>query len=317
MKCPRCSKSTLFDVQVCAKCGYDFHPAGGAGSAGQQPQRQDAGDATQPPRHCSQCGSGLHDSARFCTQCGTAVLTAPAIATDAANPLHSDPAVDSGKAQLPASPQSSNILHARISGWFLLAMLLVAALAVYGYFSLEYSRSSRELLQRLLRRDTTASLTVRSVAFEDWYLVSEARHGTAIVDVANKGAFELKFSSISKSGESLEVQVRGIDMLTSGLRMALAEEAAPAALPSASADALPSASQPGFGITMRAYEKLTDGMSYSDVVTMIGIEGKEQSSSNLGGEQTRIMSWQSKSFSVITIVFINGKLASKSQFGLE
>lgn len=72
------------------------------------------------------------------------------------------------------------------------------------------------------------------------------------------------------------------------------------------------------GITMAEYNKLKDGMSYQQVVNIIGGEGKLGTSSSYQGYTVKGYSWSGETNpnAFATIVFSNGKLSAKTQIGL-
>jgi predicted RNA-binding Zn-ribbon protein involved in translation (DUF1610 family) len=72
------------------------------------------------------------------------------------------------------------------------------------------------------------------------------------------------------------------------------------------------------------YDRIRDGMSYSEVVGIIGSRGTELSSSRLEGIQgvmpsitTKMYSWQNPNATNMTAMFQNDRLISKAQFGLR
>ena len=77
------------------------------------------------------------------------------------------------------------------------------------------------------------------------------------------------------------------------------------------------ASQPASGVTMANFQRLETGMSYPEVVTILGQSGEEMSRSELAGYTTVMYSWKKGAFgSNMNAMFQNGKLISKAQFGL-
>lgn len=70
------------------------------------------------------------------------------------------------------------------------------------------------------------------------------------------------------------------------------------------------------GVTAAAFKTLTDGMLYSDVVAVLGGEGKLQSESTIADITTRMYEWKTASGSM-TAMFQNDKLESKWQYGLK
>lgn len=70
-------------------------------------------------------------------------------------------------------------------------------------------------------------------------------------------------------------------------------------------------------VTMEEYKKIKNGMSYEEVVEIIGFEGTEMSSNELAGIKTIMYSWQNADGSNMNAMFQNNKLNSKAQFGLK
>lgn len=71
------------------------------------------------------------------------------------------------------------------------------------------------------------------------------------------------------------------------------------------------------GVTKEGYESIKTGMKYEDVVKIFGKEGEEISSNDIAGYKTIVYKWSGeKALSAVTIIFQNGKVTSKSQFGL-
>ncbi|SFJ71288.1 DUF3862 domain-containing protein [Thermoflavimicrobium dichotomicum] len=70
-------------------------------------------------------------------------------------------------------------------------------------------------------------------------------------------------------------------------------------------------------VTMKKFKKIKNGMSYEEVVRIIGFEGTEMSSSEVAGIKTVMYSWQNEDGSNMNAMFQNNKLTSKAQFGLK
>lgn len=69
-------------------------------------------------------------------------------------------------------------------------------------------------------------------------------------------------------------------------------------------------------VTQSEYNRLREGMSYSEAVEVIGTSGEELSRSDLAGISTVMYSWTNGSGSNMNAIFQNGKLVTKAQFGL-
>jgi Domain of Unknown Function with PDB structure (DUF3862) len=70
-------------------------------------------------------------------------------------------------------------------------------------------------------------------------------------------------------------------------------------------------------VTMEEFKKIKNGMTYEEVVEIIGFEGTEMSSTEIGGIKTIMYSWQNDDGSNMNAMFQNNKLNTKAQFGLK
>lgn len=70
-------------------------------------------------------------------------------------------------------------------------------------------------------------------------------------------------------------------------------------------------------VTMAKYESLKTGMSYEDAKAILGSDGQEMSRNEIGNITTVMYSWSNFEGTNMNAIFQNGKLASKSQFGLK
>lgn len=69
-------------------------------------------------------------------------------------------------------------------------------------------------------------------------------------------------------------------------------------------------------VTRAEYDRLRDGISYSEAVSIIGTSGDELSRSDLAGISTVMYSWANANGSNMNAMFQDGKLITKAQFGL-
>jgi hypothetical protein len=95
----------------------------------------------------------------------------------------------------------------------------------------------------------------------------------------------------------------------------LTPEAPSKTLPDASK--VPARTEPFPGVTLENFGRLKDGMTYPEVVKILGKEGTEISSSNIAGYKTVMYQWEGQGFGNMNAMFQNGKLVSKAQFGLK
>ena len=72
-------------------------------------------------------------------------------------------------------------------------------------------------------------------------------------------------------------------------------------------------------LTLAKFGQIQTGMSYDEVVAIIGNNGVEQSTSEVGDIRTVMVSWANPGLMQgnASIIFQNGKLMSKSQLGLK
>lgn len=72
------------------------------------------------------------------------------------------------------------------------------------------------------------------------------------------------------------------------------------------------------GVTKTAFAAIEEGMSYADVVTILGSAGEITSETHLFDTRTVSYSWkQAKGFGTMSVIFQNDNMQSKSQFGLK
>lgn len=76
-------------------------------------------------------------------------------------------------------------------------------------------------------------------------------------------------------------------------------------------------------VTRANYDEIKTGMSYSEVVDIIGSEGDEAASTSMEGVEgvmpsitTKIYSWQNSDGSNMNVTFQNDEMISKAQAGL-
>ena len=72
------------------------------------------------------------------------------------------------------------------------------------------------------------------------------------------------------------------------------------------------------------FSAIHEGMTYREVVTIIGTEGEELSSNKMEGVpgvmpsvSTKMYTWQNGDGSIMNAMFQNDKLIQKAQFGLK
>ena len=82
---------------------------------------------------------------------------------------------------------------------------------------------------------------------------------------------------------------------------------------------IPSVTLADCKVTKEKYDKLQSGMSYSQAVAILGCEGEELSSSEMGGFKTVMYMWTGSSWSGANMnaMFQNDQMISKAQMGLK
>ncbi|MBI5232536.1 MAG: DUF3862 domain-containing protein [Coriobacteriales bacterium] len=92
-------------------------------------------------------------------------------------------------------------------------------------------------------------------------------------------------------------------------------EPAPEPAPAPGTEPAPSDEGPA---TVEKYDKIENGMSYDEVVEIMGSKGEELSSSEFGGVKVAVFLWYgSDRTSNMMITFQDDKVMSKAQYGLE
>jgi hypothetical protein len=79
--------------------------------------------------------------------------------------------------------------------------------------------------------------------------------------------------------------------------------------------------QPAFApppvVTQAQYDRIREGMTYEQVLDVIGTDGQELSRSNMAGYSTVMYSWTNPNGSNMNAMFQNDRLINKAQFGLR
>lgn len=71
-------------------------------------------------------------------------------------------------------------------------------------------------------------------------------------------------------------------------------------------------------VTLEKFNKLETGMTYKQVVEIIGEDGTLSTESSYGNQSLKVYYWYSSNgISNATVSFSNGKLTAKSQIGLD
>lgn len=70
-------------------------------------------------------------------------------------------------------------------------------------------------------------------------------------------------------------------------------------------------------ISMAQYNEIQPGMSYAEVVAILGREGEEMSSNEIGGYRTVMYMWENRFGANMNAMFQNDEMVQKAQFGLD
>lgn len=70
-------------------------------------------------------------------------------------------------------------------------------------------------------------------------------------------------------------------------------------------------------VTLAEYEQIREGMTYGEVIAVIGSPGEELSRSDMAGYVTVMYSWSNANGSNMNAMFQNGRLVTKAQLGLR
>ncbi|HTO29625.1 MAG TPA: hypothetical protein VL202_00375 [Pararhizobium sp.] len=82
--------------------------------------------------------------------------------------------------------------------------------------------------------------------------------------------------------------------------------------------ALPAVAETSCRVSKAQYDALQSDSSYSQVVSVLGCHGEELSSTEMAGFKTVMLMWTGNSFGGnMNVMFQNGRMMSKAQFGLK
>lgn len=77
-----------------------------------------------------------------------------------------------------------------------------------------------------------------------------------------------------------------------------------------------SSAQDSGTIDAKKFKQIKEGMTYKQVVKLIGSEGEEQSTSSYGGITASTYAWESDNWGTAVVMFENKKVVSKAQYGV-
>ena len=76
-------------------------------------------------------------------------------------------------------------------------------------------------------------------------------------------------------------------------------------------------SEPEIGVTMKNFNRIRSGMTYTQVVAILGEPSQEISRVEMAGTETVMYQWNGSFMANMNVMFQNGKLVSKAQFDLK
>ena len=80
----------------------------------------------------------------------------------------------------------------------------------------------------------------------------------------------------------------------------------------------PAVAETSCKVSKAQYDALQPSSSYDQVVSVLGCHGEELSSSEMAGFKTVMLMWSGNSFGGnMNVMFQNGEMMSKAQFGLK
>lgn len=91
----------------------------------------------------------------------------------------------------------------------------------------------------------------------------------------------------------------------------------PSTSSSPAANSSPASSDKKTGLTLDKFNQIKNGMSYKEVVDIIGTEGAQIASSGEGKYKVESYKWDGENFQYILITFMGEKMYSKNQNGLK
>ncbi len=97
------------------------------------------------------------------------------------------------------------------------------------------------------------------------------------------------------------------------------EAATPVAMPTVAKTVVATTPAPTktTGVTLENFNKIQTGMSYRQVVAILGEEGTVMSENEIAGYRTVLYQWKGGVLANMNATFQNDKLVSKAQFGLQ
>jgi hypothetical protein len=127
----------------------------------------------------------------------------------------------------------------------------------------------------------------------------------------------IRISGIEKQIRELEQQIGALKEMRAALQSA-PDVQIPFSEPQASVSvALTNSPESSPALSKDRYDRVSSGMNYREVASILGQSGEEVSSSDFAGNSAKMYSWKNEDGSNISILFQNGKLVTKAQYGLK
>jgi hypothetical protein len=92
---------------------------------------------------------------------------------------------------------------------------------------------------------------------------------------------------------------------------------APSTSSSPSSSSSPASSDKKAALTMDKFNQIKNGMTYKEVVDIMGSEGTQTLSSGEGKYKVESYKWEGDNYQNVTITFMGEKVQSKFQYGLK
>jgi|GEM_PF-2378298 hypothetical protein len=74
--------------------------------------------------------------------------------------------------------------------------------------------------------------------------------------------------------------------------------------------------RPTGSLNAEAFNSIQNGMSYQEVVALLGSEGELESQSESGGTESRLYTWEDDSWGIAQVMFMDDKVVNKTQIGV-
>lgn len=190
-----------------------------------------------------------------------------------------------------------------------------------------FEQSKDEYIETLLSNSNVEADDI--VAQEDFELcgmsarkvdIQKTNRGAAVEAVyvvfCNTDTSELGLMVLMQTANSEFDYRSDFDKMIKGAKVAEDDASAQSEQP---ADAGSQATQPAQGdgkIDADKFNAITQGMTYEEVVAIIGSEGELVTTSNVAGIETSDYKWESDGWGIATIMFQNGTVVNKTQVGV-